>query len=182
VTLLTASSADVAALNRAVRPVYRSIDEDPVARRLVTAIRALERSRKSAATDSIACPHLHGSQSIAARLDGTWQASVSTADLIAAGAEREEDERQTGESTLSLRDGRWTGRESHSGFVWSGRYSVQGNVLRLIDDVCPQVFQCSTSAIAAFTWSLYEDRLALAPYSGTPSYFGLFAAPLTRTG
>jgi hypothetical protein len=70
----------------------------------------------------------------------------------------------------------------HSGFVWKGSYSVQGNVLRLVSDSCPRDLPCTHLPIAAFTWSVYEDRLTLALVSGTPRYFGLVVDPLTRVG
>jgi hypothetical protein len=102
------------------------------------------------------------------------------ADLIAAGVPADNAERQRGDTTLTFHGGRWLGRESLSGFVWSGRYLVQGNLLRLVSQVCPPSLPCPRAAIAAFTWSVYEDRLSLALVSGTPAYYGLFAMPRTR--
>jgi len=179
VSLPSSSASQLAALRRAVQPVYTALERDPFTRRAIAAISSL-RDARTTATDSVSCPRYASDLSLAARLHGEWQAAASTADLLAAGAPPQEAERQRGESTLVLRGGRWIGREGHSGFVWSGRYRVQGNVLRLIANGCPRALPCPRGGIAAFTWSLYEDRLSLALLSGTPGYIGLFAMPLTR--
>jgi hypothetical protein len=140
----------------------------------VTALRAT--------TDSIRCPSSHRNETLASRVRGRWSASASAADLVSAHVPPGDAEQQRGGGTLVLQDGRWVGRERLNGFVWRGRYAVDGNVLRLITKTCPQSVSCSPESIATFTWSVYDDRLSLALVSGTPSYFGLIAVPLTRIG
>jgi hypothetical protein len=176
VPLLTATAGEIAALHRAVRPVYAALVRDPLTRRLVAAIKGLPGTR----TDAIRCTRDRGDQSLVSRLEGEWRAGPSMADLVAAGALPGEAERQRGAASLTFRAGRWVARESHSGFVWRGRYQVRGNVLRLAEEACPRSLPCPDKAIASFTWSVYDDRLSLAVDSGTPSYVGLYATPLTR--
>jgi hypothetical protein len=106
--------------------------------------------------------------------------TASSDELRAAGVRPSDAERQRGGGTLELARGQWVGRERLNGLVWRGRYSVRGNVLRLITTVCPPAVSCGRHAIATFTWSVYHDRLSLAAVSGTPSYLGLIAKPLTR--
>jgi hypothetical protein len=46
--------------------------------------------------------------------------------LVAAGVHPHDAEQQRGGGTLELAAGRWTGREPQNGFVWRGRYTVDG--------------------------------------------------------
>ena len=181
-SLVTASATDVAALQRAVRPVYRALDRDPATRRFVAAIERLRGGGALAGTDTVRCGKTRGGQSLASRLNGSWQVNTSAQDLLAVGANPVEAERQHGSATLELRNGRWVGRERRSGFVWRGTYLVRGNVLRVVVDSCPREVPCARGPIAAYAWSVYDDRLSLALLSGTPWYFGLIARPLTRAG
>jgi hypothetical protein len=180
VTLLTASASELAALRRDVQLVYAELERDALTRELIGAIGKLRRTGSIAVIDTVHCRHSRRNAVLASVLSGRWQDNASTHDLVAAGLDPGDAERQRGEATLELRDGRWTGRDQQSGFVWSGTYTVDGNVLHLVSDQCPSALPCSSGAIAAFTWSVYDDRLSLALLSGTPSYAGLIAKPLTH--
>jgi TRAP-type C4-dicarboxylate transport system substrate-binding protein len=177
--LVTASPAQLAALQRAVQPVYRTLERDPLTRSLIAQITALRAKPPLTMTDTARCSGARTSG--AAALEGTWEVTASFDDLVAAGVRPDDAERQRGGGTLELRSGQWVGHERLNGFAWRGRYSVQGRVLRLITTVCPRSEGlCLGDSIAQFTWSVYEDRLSLALASGTPSYWGLIAKPLTR--
>ena len=178
VTLVTASPAALAALRATVRPVYAELERDPFTAAL---LRQVERLRAHAPADVLRCSGARGA-TLAAQIEGSWQETASSKDLLDAGASPSDAERQRGGGTLKLSHGRWVGRERVSGFVWRGRYAVQGNVLRLITTVCPPDVTCGRNSNAAFRWSVYNDRLSLVLVSGTPSYVGLFAKPLTRAG
>jgi hypothetical protein len=100
--------------------------------------------------------------------------------VLGAGAAPDVVERVRGPVSLEFAHGRWIGREQHPGFVWTGRYAVRGNVIRLIVGACRPRKGCAPASIAAYRWSVYRDRLSLQLLSGTPAYVGLFAKPLTR--
>jgi TRAP-type C4-dicarboxylate transport system substrate-binding protein len=179
VALVTASTARLAALRRAVRPVYRVLERDPLTRTLIAQIKALRAKPPLTTTDTTRCPGERTSAATA--LEGTWGVTASFDDLVAAGVRPDDAERQRGGGTLELTRGRWTGRERDNGFVWRGRYTVRGNVLQLITSECPPDERfCVPGSIAQFTWSVYQDRLSLALASGIPSYWGLIAEPLSR--
>jgi hypothetical protein len=180
VRLLTASASELAGLRRAVQPVYATLQRDTLTRRLLAQIEKLAENRGAGVIDTVECPKLPSDQRLAARLNGTWQATAGMSDLLAAGVPPDEAERQRGTSTLTFHAGRWRGSESVSGFVWGGRYLVQGNLLRLVSNTCPRADPCPSAAITTFAWSVYEDRLSLDLVSGTARYYGLYATPLTR--
>jgi hypothetical protein len=126
------------------------------------------------------CPGAVARARSASRLDGTWRATVTARDLRAAGAASGEAERQRGTSTLELRNGGWVGRELRPGFVWRGRYSVRGDVLRLVTTACTPATACHPGSFDDFTWSVYRDTLTLTRRFRPPYYYALFAKPLTR--
>jgi TRAP-type C4-dicarboxylate transport system substrate-binding protein len=176
-TLATASASDLAALRRAVRPVYAELNKDPFTKALISEIAKL----RIAPTDVIQCPSRASRPGAASVLEGRWQATSSTEDLLAAGTPPAEAERQRGVATLELRGGRWIARERHSGFVWRGPYTVKGDILYLtIADCRAPAGVCFGGITSEYTWSVYRDRLTLDRLSGTPTYYGLLAKPLTR--
>jgi hypothetical protein len=84
-------------------------------------------------------------------------------------------------ATLELRRGQWIARERHSGFVWRGPYAVRGNILYLTIADCRGTSDvCFRGITAEYTWSVYRDRLSLERLSGSPTYYGVLAKPLTR--
>ena len=174
--LVTASPDDVAALQEAVAPVYAQLDRDPLDRRLLQAIRALP----APPTDAVQCPGKRAVSGASAAVEGRWEVTASSRELQVAGVPASDAERQRGGGTLELEHGTWVGSERLNGFVWRGRYRVQGNVLQLITTACPRSISCGRNAIATFTWSVYGDRLSLGLVSGVPTYLGLIAKLLTR--
>jgi TRAP-type C4-dicarboxylate transport system substrate-binding protein len=177
-SLVTASPDEVAALRGAVGPVYAELNRDPLDRQLIRAIAKLREALPS--TDAARCPGTRAVTRAGAVLEGRWQMSATSGELQAAGVPPADADRQRGGGTLVLAHGAWIGRERLNGFVWHGRYSVQGNVLRLITTACPPALACGQNATATFTWSVYEDRLSLGLVSGVPTYLGLIAKPLTK--
>jgi TRAP-type C4-dicarboxylate transport system substrate-binding protein len=178
VSLESAAASDLAALRQAVRPVYDQLEQDPSTRKLIGEITKL---RGALPTDVVRCSRAASRTEAASRLEGLWQVTTSRQDLLAAGTPPSEAERQRGTATLALKGGRWIARERHSGFVWRGRYAVQGNVLRLSVAACQGSNDvCFLGATTEYTWSVYRDRLSLDRVSGTVTYYGLIAKPLTR--
>src|SRR5205814_2180322 len=121
-------------------------------------------------------------QAAPSRLEGLWRVSSSRNELLRAGTPPAEAERQHGDATLELKDGRWTGREEKSGFAWKGTYAVEANVVHLTTTACSAPADvCFGGTVTTFTWSVYRDTLSLGPVSGPLTYFGLIAKPLTRS-
>jgi TRAP-type C4-dicarboxylate transport system substrate-binding protein len=180
VALVSASAEQLASLRRAVQEVYREIDNDALNRRLIARVTQLRRSHEAGSPDTVRCT-AHKARAGATALEGTWRTTAGFQTLVAAGVDPHDAEQQRGGGTLAFANGRWTGREPRNGFVWRGRYTVDGNVLRLITTACPRFdAQCGPNGIAQFTWSIYRGRLALALLSGTPSYWGLLATLLNK--
>jgi TRAP-type C4-dicarboxylate transport system substrate-binding protein len=170
------SVAQLAALRRAVRPVFEDLERDPFTKAAIAEIKKLSRGR---ATDLVRCSTV--SPAAASRLAGRWQVTTGRDDLLAAGTPPDEAERQRGAATLELRGGRWTFTEHHSAFVWRGRYLVNGDVLHLITVRCRATADvCTRGTTASFRWSVYRDRLSLEQLSGVAHYYGLYAKPLVR--
>jgi TRAP-type C4-dicarboxylate transport system substrate-binding protein len=178
VALDNASPAEVAALRRAVQPVYAELNKDPLTKSVLAEIAELRNGRP---TDTVRCAST-SRVSASSELEGRWSVTASRDELLAAGAPAAEAERQSGRVTLELRDGRWVARQSHSGFIWRGNYAVQGNLLRLTVASCRGPADvCFHGTTAEYRWSLYRDRLSLRRVSGVAYYYGVIAKPLTRS-
>jgi TRAP-type C4-dicarboxylate transport system substrate-binding protein len=178
--LVSASAEQLASLRDAVRPVYAELAHDPLTRTVIARVRQLKDSHGAGSPDTIRCTG-RKPRAEAAALEGTWQTTVDYRTLVAAGVDPHTAEQQRGGGTLELSAGHWTGTEPRTGFVWRGRYSVDGNVLRLITTACPRFDgACAPNGMAQFAWSVYRGRLSLALLSGTPSYRGLLATLLSR--
>ena len=175
--LVTATRPELESLNRAVQPVYDELERDPSTRASIATIEKLD---AGARTDTLRCPGTGGATESAARLEGLWRATTTPDDLRAAGADSGEAERQRGTATLEFAVGRWVGRELRPGFVWRGRYSVYGDVLRLVTTTCLPADVCVPGSFDDFTWSVYRDTLSLTRRFRPPFYYGLYAKPLTR--
>jgi len=81
--VLTASPADLAALRRAVQPVYHQLQRDPQTGRY---IRQIEAMRKGVAAEPApGCGHTARPAGKAGPLNGVWQFTTTAADLRAAG-------------------------------------------------------------------------------------------------
>jgi TRAP-type C4-dicarboxylate transport system substrate-binding protein len=173
VALVTATAAQLAAFRRAVQPVYRTLERDPFTRMVIARIKGLGGT-------SLDVARCRGGITPGKPLEGRWDVTASYHDLLAAGVPADEAERQRGGGSLTLAHGRWVGRERNNGFVWRGRYFVHGNTVRLVTTACPVGDRnCLAGSIAAFNWSVFDDRLSLSLVSGITSYAGLVAEPLT---
>lgn len=178
VAVESASAADVAALRRAVQPVYDELNKDRFTKSVIAEITRLRKGRPA---DSVRCAGAASRARAGAQLAGRWLVASSRGDLLAAGTPADEAERQRGTAILELRKGRWVARERHSGFVWQGEYALEGRLLRLTVASCkgsPDI--CFHGDTASYSWSVYRDRLSLRLVSGVAPYYGVIAKPLTR--
>ena len=170
----TASASELAALRRAVRPVYAALERDPQTRRLIAAIRKLGGAAGAAGTNAPGCPG--GAKTAAAALEGTWRSTVSREEMIAGGASPAEAATYFGTATLELNDGKWVVRGERA--TVTGTYVVNGNLIRLTMRTCT-ANPCSPGMTTTYAWSVYRDSLSLAPRPGG-TWPRLVAEPLAR--
>jgi C4-dicarboxylate-binding protein DctP len=171
-SLVTASPAQLGALQAAVRPVYAQLERDAHTRALITEIRRLDDRRPAPPLSCEGVPHAAGSA-----LDGTWSSDVSRSELLAAGAPQRDADRYQGKGRLELRDGRWAYRDARG--TVAGRYAVSGDIVRLTIRTC-SINPCTPGARVELQWSIYRDTLTFAPVAGRVSWARLTAKPARR--
>jgi C4-dicarboxylate-binding protein DctP len=171
-SLVTASPAQLGALQAAVRPVYAQLERDAHTRALITEIRRLDDRRPAPPLSCEGVPHAAGSA-----LDGTWSSDVSRSELLAAGAPQRDADRYQGKGRLEVRDGRWTYRDARG--TVAGRYAVSGDIVRLTIRTC-SINPCTPGARVELQWSIYRDTLTFAPVAGRVSWARLTAKPARR--
>jgi TRAP-type C4-dicarboxylate transport system substrate-binding protein len=124
-SVVTAGRDDITALERAARPVYARLEQDPQTRALIAAIRELRATTPVPATAAPrACAHqaptAHGRATSPSTLNGTYRWRLTKAGALAAG---DPDDPDIGKvMTITLRDGKWV-----SGGGATGTYRVAGN-------------------------------------------------------
>jgi TRAP-type C4-dicarboxylate transport system substrate-binding protein len=170
-SLLAASSAEIAELKRAVRPVYAELERDPETRELVSEIRKL-RAGEGAEGEYPSCPASRDTTP-----EGVWEASVTRSALLANGASAAEAATYEGRGTFELNDGRWVFRGEHT--TVTGTYAVSGASIRLTMLTCT-ANPCSPDAATDYAWSVYRDKLTLARRPGRPFWPRIVAVPLTQ--
>jgi TRAP-type C4-dicarboxylate transport system substrate-binding protein len=183
VTFVTAGNGDLAALRRAVQPVYDRLERDPKTKAAIGQIQAM-RSAAAAAPDAPACSS--AALPVTGRatpLDGVYVVHTTPEDLRAAGAsEGEVVPENYGRTKMVLDRGRMT-QQQPAGDTAAGTYTVAGDMLTL-------TFTRSTGGEARtrpgeaweFRWSLYRDQLTLARVAGKVSPTPTLARPWRRIG
>jgi TRAP-type C4-dicarboxylate transport system substrate-binding protein len=173
--LVAAPDADVAALHAAVRPLYAELKRSAETRNLIAEIRALRARLPRGNDEGRTCPRPPATE--AAKLEGTWASTATSADLRANGASAAEQATYRGSGALELRRGRWVFRGDHT--TVTGTYVVEGDVLRLTMRTCTSN-PCSPGSISEYVWSVYRDRLSLVPQAGETALPRLVAVESTR--
>jgi TRAP-type C4-dicarboxylate transport system substrate-binding protein len=185
VTFVTASDADLAALRRAVQPVYDRLQRDAQTKAAIEQIESM-RSETAATPDAPTCSNTGSPQSAAREapaIDGVYVVHTTAADLRAAGASEDEVVPENyGRTRMVLDRGRLT-QQQPEGYSAAGTYTVVGDKLTL-------TFTRSTGGHARtrpgevwdFRWSLYRDQLTLEPVDGKVSPTPTFAKPWRRIG
>jgi hypothetical protein len=112
--VVTSKGQDVAALQRAVQPVYTELVRDPTTRTLIEQIRALQESTgaqpatvEPCAPDSVAPPTEAGGES-AAFPEGVYRAEIPREVFLEAGASKVDADYHAGVWTLTFADGKLT--------------------------------------------------------------------------
>jgi hypothetical protein len=173
--LVSASPAQRAELRRAVQPVYDDLARDAFTR---NAIARIESMRADTPPDVLRCPGAVRIRAApAGSLDGTYEWAVTRTDLLAAGDTQSGAERNAGRWRLVLRAGRFELTNLDFGDVYRGTVEVGKNRIRARVDGTPP-----SEPPAEYRWSLYRDRLTLAPIDGRPAAAQVVARPLIRVG
>ena len=166
VRFLTASPADIAALRRAVQPVYDQLERDPQTRRFIEQIAAMRREVAPEPTPGCArsVPHV----SAAGRLDGVYR-FVVTAAQAPSGTPPE----NYGAFTFLIDRGRFAQtQENRLACTWAyGTVTLKGDTLeQLFKDgggIAPTGANNKPGEFFIWRWSLYREKLKLLPIRPT---------------
>jgi TRAP-type C4-dicarboxylate transport system substrate-binding protein len=164
IKIVTASSAELAGLRRAVQPVYAALESTPATRAYIDQIAALRRST-GGSPDAVTCSAAAEPSTITAgvtRLDGTWGVGYTRAQFFAAGADPSENvPGNWGQFTLTFDRGHWSEVFPDLGpgdGPASGTYVVTGDEITF--HRTDHAYTGSDTEIwGPYTWSVYRDTL-----------------------
>jgi TRAP-type C4-dicarboxylate transport system substrate-binding protein len=182
---LTASPADLAALRRAVQPVYDQLERDPQTRRYIRQIEAM--GKGVSAEPAPGCGHTARLDVTAGPLDGVWQFTSTPADLQAVGTPQGDIVPENyGTFTIVIDRGRFAfTQEDQQACIWGyGTFTVKGNEFeQLFTDgggIAPDGAVNKPGEFFTFGWSLYRGVLTLYPVAGAVSPQPSMAKPWLR--
>jgi len=172
---LTASPADMAALRRAVQPVYHQLQRDPQTGRYIRQIEAM--GKGVAAEPAPGCGHTARPAGKAGPLDGVWQFTTTLADLRALPGVSQGDivAENYGTYTFVIDRGRFAfTQENRQACTWAyGTFTVTGDRFEwLFTDgggIAPDGAVNKPGEFFTFRWSLYRGMLTLYPVKGAVS-------------
>ena len=183
---LTASPADLAALRRAVQPVYAQLERDPQTSRY---IRQIEAMRQGIPAEPVpGCGHTARPVGTAGPLDGVYQVTDTAAQSQAvagpgAGAAVPEN---YGAWTLVLDRGHFAiTQQDRLACTWGyGTFTVKGNRMEWLfingGGIAPDDAANKPGEDFIFGWSLYRGVLTLSPVPGAISASNFRVKPWTR--
>jgi TRAP-type C4-dicarboxylate transport system substrate-binding protein len=189
---IAATDGDLAALRRAVRPVYDRLDSDAQTKDAIAQITAMRAEISATARSEAPRCATTSATSAAAEptaIDGVYRLDTTREESQAAGTPSTD--------LVSENYGRWRfvfdrGRlyytQSAEGFSrWTrATYTVKGNILEYTVTAyggeAPHGAAEKTGEIFAFRWSRYRDRLTLAPVKGKISPLNFRLKPWRRVG
>ena len=191
VTFVTATDADIAALRRAVQPVYRRLEGDALTRRAIDQIRAMRDD--DARPDAPACAEGESSTSLADKatpIDGVYEMTTTAAEVAGLGGvdPQQLESENYGRWRFILDRGRLHYTQSSEGATrWTDAvYTVSGDALTFevtaTGGEAPNGAVEKTGEVYAFRWSRYRDRLTLGPLKGKSSPENFWAKPWRRIG
>jgi TRAP-type C4-dicarboxylate transport system substrate-binding protein len=171
---LIASPADLAALRRAVQPVYAQLERDPQTRRYISQIEAMR--QRIPAEPAPGCAPATRLAGRAGPLDGVWRYTDTAADLRAAGVPQGDIVPENyGTFTMVIDRGRFAiTQEDRQACTWAyGTVTVKGNEIEeLFTDgggIAPTNAANKPGEFFTFRWSLYRGVLTLSPVKGAVS-------------
>jgi len=193
IKVVTASPADLAGLRMAVRPVYRTLESNPTARAFINQITAM-RQAVGGSPDSLTCAStLNTGQNgtTVSPLEGTWQATYTKQELLAAGADPTLiylSKETWGHFTLKLSSGHWWLRliggdprvPPHYRLAY-GTYVVTGDKI-LFHRHDHAYLGSGTEVWGPYIWSVYRGTLTFKKAGPAPMPTGLVVKPWRKTG
>jgi TRAP-type transport system periplasmic protein len=188
-TTVTASRADLAGLEAAVQPVYRTLESNPATKAFIAQITAM-RQAVGGAPDAVSCPVGSGGPSqittTATKLDGKWQVTFTESQLLAADPGPGEDQPENyGHFMLTFERGHWRqigpGGTSDQEVTNYGTYLVSGDKITFYrsDHEYPG---SDTEIWGPYIWSVYRDTLTLKKAGGSQGPTSLVVKPWRKTG
>jgi TRAP-type C4-dicarboxylate transport system substrate-binding protein len=185
IKVVSASPADLAGLQAAVRPVYRTLESDRATKTFINQIAAMRRAA-GGAPGAVTCPAATagGTASAGSALQGTWQVTYTLAEYNAAGASPDESSNPSnvGHYTLTFSRDHWRQTGPPGGSA-SGTYIVTGDKINLYRH--DNAYSSSDTEVwGPYIWSVYKDTLTFkrAGPPGTPMPTELVVKPWRKTG
>lgn len=185
VRLIAAKPADLAALHRAVRPVYRQLERDPQTQHVIEEIEAMRGATPRETAPS--CGAAAARSARAGPLDGVYRFTVTLSDLRAAGADPSELLPENfGTMTVVIDRERFAStQENKKACTWAyGTLTVKGDrFVQVSSDgggIAPGGAVSKPGELFTFRWSLYRDTVKLRPVSGAVSPRPAMAKPWHR--
>ena len=174
-SLVVATAADVAGLRAAVRPVYRELERDPDARRLIAWIEGRRRG-----SHVLRCPKAPGgAQAASTGIDGRWETTWTRDGLIAVGLARRDAVAIAGHHTVDFHDKRFRFEgDPGSGRSAEGSYVVDGDVVRFTFRAGGAALQLGR--VYELKWSVYRDSLTFSAVPGSEPLLAFLTAPYRR--
>jgi TRAP-type C4-dicarboxylate transport system substrate-binding protein len=180
--LVTSSSAQRAAMRRAVAPVYVQLEHD---RSVAALIRGIEAMKPRARPDpAVRCPRATGADSTRTRtpIDGVYVMDTSRTDVPAAESAADADSafaENLGHYVYVFDRGRFAFQQRYEdACTWGdGRFTVTGHSMRWIftdgGGIAPNGANDGPGEEFRFTWSRFRDTITLGPVRGaiSPRYF-----------
>ena len=183
---LDASPPDLAALRRAVQPVYAQLERDPQTRGYIRQIEAMRQGVPAEAAPG--CGHTARPAGTTGQLDGVYQFTDTPAQLLAAGGTSPGDvvPENYGAWTLVLDRGHFEfTQEDKQACTWGfGTFTVKGNRMEWLiingGGIAPDDATNKPGEDYIFGWSLYRGVLTLSPVTGAISPSNFRAKPWAR--
>ncbi len=181
-TFIEASPDELAALRRAVQPVYDQLEHDPETARALRDIASLRRGGSGGVAAGQRCRGTSARATSASSLEGTWRLSKPTEqELLAAGVDPKNAaalSRLPGTPALVFEGGHHRGIDLETGEVLStGTYEVEGEVVRLVFETGVAV---QFGRVYSLRWSVYRDTLKLTAMPGSEPLIALVLRPWHR--
>ena len=156
-----AAEADVAALERAARPVYDVLQADPLTKELIGQIRAMKAQTSSDDAITPCGPASSGASTTTNAEpsefpEGVYRADLPAEYLIEKGMDAQTAHEIGGINTLTFKDGRWRGhtQSAHNWPDCGGPYSVEAGRVSLRDDQCG-----ASHLVMSARWKLEDGEL-----------------------
>jgi TRAP-type C4-dicarboxylate transport system substrate-binding protein len=183
VEFVTAGASRLAALRRAVAPVYQRLERDAQTRRAIEQIRATGTGATPSTLPRCSHPGQTAASRARTRLDGVWVLHTTANDLRKIGTpEQDINPENYGESSMSLSRGRFVQRQP-AGDSAAGSYTVKDHILTLTAETTSGgQARTRVGEVFTFRWSLYRDRLTLSRVRGKVSPEPMIARPWQRAG